>query len=111
MRLPFLTCRLPCRRLSGGRLREYELLRRVAGDVDLHVCAVSKAYDEDVDRAAELRRLGIDVEVFRARTDPADGVAPQVALHASRCSGATASYAVTPSASPSCAREAMPSLR
>ena len=83
MRLLFLTCHLPCPRLSGGRLREYELLRRLAGEVEFHVCAVSKTYDEDVARAAELRRLGIHVEVFRARTGCGDGVASQVARHAS----------------------------
>jgi polysaccharide biosynthesis protein PslH len=47
MRVLFLTCHLPYPPFSGGRRREFELIRRLAGDVRFNVVAVSKTPDED----------------------------------------------------------------
>src|SRR4051794_9668493 len=44
VRILFLTCHLPYPPISGGRLREYELLRRIALRADVFVCAVSNTY-------------------------------------------------------------------
>ena len=88
MRVLFLTCHLPFPPVSGGRLREYQLLTRVGRDVDVHVCAVSKTYDEDVRAAPALRGACTSVAVFPAagarQCDRDGGGAAQVSSHRSR---------------------------
>ena len=46
MRILFVTCHLPWPPVSGGRRREWELLRRLDG-VEVDLVAVSKTPDED----------------------------------------------------------------
>ncbi len=46
-RVLFLTSHLPFPPLSGGRRREYELLRRLADRHDIEVCAVTRTSDYD----------------------------------------------------------------
>jgi glycosyltransferase involved in cell wall biosynthesis len=65
-RVLFLTCHLPYPAISGGRLRELELLRRLASRFDVEVCAVTKTFGEDLANASVIERLGVDVEVFPA---------------------------------------------
>lgn len=71
-RVLFLTCHLPYPPLSGGRRREYELIRRLAPRVDLHVLAVSKTMDEDVAYADALRELCAEVRIFEAGSGSID---------------------------------------
>ncbi|MDQ3983379.1 MAG: glycosyltransferase family 4 protein, partial [Actinomycetota bacterium] len=65
-RVLFVTCHLPYPPYSGGRRREYELLRRAGRAFDITLCAVSKTYDEDVANAAALKEHCRDVWVFPA---------------------------------------------
>lgn len=88
-RVLFLTGHLPYPPLSGGRLREFELLRRLTRDVELHVVAVTATYDEDLRSAPELRQAldGARVSVERDGTRVAWIIRrwrPDV-LHAERC--------------------------
>jgi polysaccharide biosynthesis protein PslH len=84
MRILFLTCHLPYPPISGGRLREYELLRRLSGEFEVHLCAVSKTHEEDVRGAAALRGFVASTRVFPASSKPVNGHAPaQVLRHAS----------------------------
>ena len=94
MRVVFLTCHLPYPPLSGGRRREYELLRRIEHEV--HVVAVSKTAAQDRDLAPVLmdRSPAVrTVTVLSAATPPGRWRLPArlpslVARH--RCPTATA---------------------
>lgn len=66
LRVLFLTCHLPYPPVSGGRRREFELLRRIAEDVDVSVCAVTKTLDEDLRNASALLQYCSDVQVLPA---------------------------------------------
>lgn len=68
-RVLFLACHLPYPPYSGGRRREYELIRRVGETCEVTVCAVSKTYEEDVANAPALKPYCRDVHVFAAE-DP-----------------------------------------
>lgn len=65
-RVLFLTCHLPYPPVSGGRHREFELLRRISRDVSLSVCAISKTPAEDRRNAPELAPYCTDVQVVPA---------------------------------------------
>ncbi len=86
LRVLFLTCHLPFPPISGGRHREFELLRRIGREVDVSVCAVSKTWTEDVDNAGALSPYCQRVDVVPA--EPVDGrddaVPFQVRRHRSR---------------------------
>jgi glycosyltransferase involved in cell wall biosynthesis len=86
LRVLFLTCHLPFPPISGGRHREFELLRRIGGQVDVSVCAVTKTWAEDVSNAGALASYCSDVQVVPA--DPprsTEGAMPfQVLRHRSR---------------------------
>jgi glycosyltransferase involved in cell wall biosynthesis len=56
----FLTCHLPYPPFSGGRLREFELLKRVGDSVDLHLVSVSKTPAEDRAHASSLAGSFLD---------------------------------------------------
>src|SRR3954451_5669514 len=78
----FLTCHLPYPPVSGGRLREFELLRRISSAVDVHLCAVSKTYEADLAVASGLDDICASVTVLPAAN--ANGSPPaQVLRH--RC--------------------------
>lgn len=68
MRILFLTCHLPYPPFSGGRLREFELIKRLSRRNEISVCAVSKTYQEDVAAATQLADLCEDVRIFPAST-------------------------------------------
>ena len=72
----FLACHLPFPPISGGRRRELELIKRIARDVDIHLCVASKTYGEDVANAAELRRLCGSVSLFACAPVPLPSEAP-----------------------------------
>lgn len=86
LRVLFLTCHLPYPPISGGRLREFELLRRIGSKVDVSVCAVSKTPEEDQANAGALSTYCSDVQVVAA--EPArstDSTTPfQVLRHRAR---------------------------
>jgi polysaccharide biosynthesis protein PslH len=65
MRVLFLTCHLPYPPFSGGRRREYELIRRLAGRVHFEVVAVSKTPDQDRTHAGVFG----DAKIFEAAND------------------------------------------
>ena len=85
LRILFLTCHLPYPPISGGRHREYELLRRIGADVDVSVCAVSKTPDEDRANAGALDAFCSDVQVVAAEPPrSSDGAPFQVLRHRAR---------------------------
>lgn len=88
LRVLFLTCHLPYPPVSGGRRREFELLRRIAGRADfaIDVCAVTKTFAADVEQADALSPVVDSVHVFAAAPPPDEGfgrVPPQIARHTS----------------------------
>ena len=85
MRVLFLTCHLPYPPVSGGRLREHELLRRICDDYEVHLVVVSKTYEQDV-AAAECYEGCASVTVFPAGAGRA-GLPSQLRRHA--CAEAT----------------------
>lgn len=86
LRVLFLTCHLPYPPISGGRRREYELLQRIAGEVDVSLCAISKTLAEDVSNAPAMAPYCSDVRVVAAEpTRASDTALPfQVLRHRSR---------------------------
>jgi polysaccharide biosynthesis protein PslH len=90
-RVLFVTCHLPFPAWSGGRLREHELLRRLARRYDLDVLVVSKTPREDEqNREAFERLLGrrARVEVVAAGRGARNGGPVQVERHRSRAAAA-----------------------
>jgi crotonobetainyl-CoA:carnitine CoA-transferase CaiB-like acyl-CoA transferase len=74
MRVLFLTCHLPYPPVSGGRLREHELLRRLCRACDVHLVAISKTYEQDLAAAERLEDLCASVTVLEARAGRPDEV-------------------------------------
>jgi glycosyltransferase involved in cell wall biosynthesis len=87
VRVLFLTCHLPYPPVSGGRLRELELLRRLGPEVVVHLCAVSKTFEQDRAAADRLHGSCESVAVFEA-SPGADDLPAQLRRHCSP--GATA---------------------
>lgn len=87
-RVLFLSCHLPWPPASGGRRREFELIRRLAPRFDVHLVVVSKTPDEDAKNVGALTPFCRRVEVFAAeRPKPEGGTSAdlsQVARHRSR---------------------------
>jgi polysaccharide biosynthesis protein PslH len=73
VRALWLSCHLPYPPISGGRLRELELLRRIARHVDVHVIAVSKDPAHDREHLDGLRAVAdlAEVELHDAQPDEA----------------------------------------
>src|SRR5215208_2927982 len=82
MRVLFLTCHLPYPPFSGGRRREFELIRRLAGDVQFHVVAVSKTPEEDRRDAGVFR----DATIFEAANTWNGEASPRL-VQRHRCEG------------------------
>lgn len=66
----FLACHLPFPPLSGGRLRELELIKRIARECSVTLMVVSKTFEEDAANRHELERYCERVEVFPAEPLP-----------------------------------------
>jgi hypothetical protein len=64
----FLTCHLPFPASSGGRLREFELLRRLGRRHRVEVCAVTRTLEHDRSYAARVRAFA-EVRLFGAPPD------------------------------------------
>jgi polysaccharide biosynthesis protein PslH len=82
----FLTCHLPYPPLSGGRRREYELLRRICAELEVELYAVCKT-PEDFEHAAALAEHCAHVRLFPsdpiARLDELAAI-DRFAMHRSR---------------------------
>jgi polysaccharide biosynthesis protein PslH len=81
-RILFLTCHLPWPAVSGGRLRELELIRRLADRFEIHLLVISKTPRQDLAHVGALERLCSRIEVFGASPAGADPDLPaQVLRH------------------------------
>jgi glycosyltransferase involved in cell wall biosynthesis len=81
LRVLYLTHHLPFPPVSGGRRRDYELIRRLGRDARVHVVAISKTYDEDLEAAAEFANLCDGLDVLRATPGQLNGECEQLARH------------------------------
>jgi glycosyltransferase involved in cell wall biosynthesis len=70
MRVGFVTCHLPAPPYSGGRRREYELLRRLAERVDIQLFVLSKTFEEDMDNRHVFDDICSQVRIVPAASDP-----------------------------------------
>lgn len=66
MKVLFLTCHLPYPPLSGGRRREYELLKRLSRNVEIVLCCITKTFDMDVANISAIAQYCTRVLVFPA---------------------------------------------
>ncbi|HEX2088309.1 MAG TPA: glycosyltransferase family 4 protein [Actinomycetota bacterium] len=66
----FVTGHLPYPPISGGRRREYELVRRLCDRIDFHVVVISKTPDEDAANASAFRPHCASLEVWPAVQPP-----------------------------------------
>jgi polysaccharide biosynthesis protein PslH len=80
----FVTCHLPYPLISGGRRREYELIRRLASDHEIHLLALTKTFQEDVSYAAVLKDLCSSVAVLPVEPTDDRSRPSQVRRHACR---------------------------
>src|SRR5579875_1983603 len=101
-RVLFLSCHLPWPPISGGRRRELELIERVSEEFEIHLVAVSKTPEQDLENLAALAGSCRQVEVFAAQSG-ADGVDPAdapFAVRRHRCAAASARVAEILTAQP-----------
>ncbi|WP_086706772.1 glycosyltransferase, partial [Streptomyces antimycoticus] len=80
LRVLYLTCHLPFPPHSGGRLRDAELIRHLADRADIHLCVVSKTYEQDLAHQAEAEGYCASVAILPAAPvteDAADGTTPE----------------------------------
>lgn len=80
VRVLFLSSHLPYPPVSGGRRREFELLRRVGRKHSIHVCAVTNTYDEDCRNISALGQYCSTVDLFES-TDVACLPARELNVH------------------------------
>lgn len=83
VRILFVSSQLPYPPLSGSRLREFELLRRVARYADVELRVLSSTYDVDVANAATVAQIVGGVRVFRAEPVRAGSASGLVNRHRS----------------------------
>lgn len=79
----YLTCHLPFPPHSGGRLRDAELIRHLAEQVDIHLCVVSKTYELDSTHLSEAQRYCRSVSMLAAEPIENGEVSDKVRRH--RC--------------------------
>ncbi len=85
----FLTHHLPWPVCSGGRLREAELLSRLAPRFDVELIAISKMPDLDLAHVREAARHGVQARVFPAQPSNVSRTSSHVRRHQS---GAARAY-------------------
>jgi polysaccharide biosynthesis protein PslH len=66
MRVLFLTAHLPFPPLSGGRRREFELIRRLGTNYEIHLCSITKSWQIDHKYVNKLRSYCSSVGLFKA---------------------------------------------
>lgn len=82
----YVTCHLPYPPVGGGRLRDYELVRRLSEDFDLSLCVVSKTMEQDELHAPAIGQYYSTVKVAPAapfRLAAGSGQPEQVQRHRS----------------------------
>lgn len=82
-RVLYLTHHLPWPPISGGRLREAELIARLASRFAIEIVAVSKAPDLDARYLREAARHGCHARVFAAEPSQEPGDSPLARRHRS----------------------------
>jgi len=65
-KIVFLSSHLPYPPISGGRRREYELIKRISRKYDIHLCTISKTFEEDCQYMDILHNYCVDVRIFKA---------------------------------------------
>ncbi len=65
----FLTSHLPYPPISGGRLREYQIIKNLSKKCDVYICAITKTMSADLQEEKELRRYSKEIKLFRAYQD------------------------------------------
>jgi glycosyltransferase involved in cell wall biosynthesis len=80
-RVLHLTHHLPYPPVSGGRRRQYELIRRLPPDVRVHVVAVSKTYEEDAEALDGLADHCERIDLIAAAPARQNGECLQIARH------------------------------
>ena len=83
LRVVVLTAHSPYPTISGGRRREYELIRRLGSMVDIHLVAVSKTYADDRLHAEHLAACCASVTILPA--EDASAVAAETAYGGPGC--------------------------
>src|SRR5882724_10685092 len=81
IRVLYLTHHLPWPPLSGGRLREAELLSRLVPEFAIEVVAVSKVPDLDASHLHQAGRRRIEARIFPAEPSGPLGYSPLVRSH------------------------------
>jgi hypothetical protein len=71
---------------SGGRRREYELVRRLSQEHDLHFVALTETFDEDLENSASMEKICSSVTVLRVTGNDDRSRPSEVRRHA--CPGA-----------------------
>jgi polysaccharide biosynthesis protein PslH len=66
MRILFLTAHLPYPPLSGGRIREFELISRLSRRFEIHLCTVTKTWEVDNTHVSDMLHYCSTVNLFKA---------------------------------------------
>ena len=69
MKILFLTAHLPLPHFSGGRMREFELIRRLGKIFEIHLCSVTKTWQMDNNHIDDLRCFCANIKLFKAARD------------------------------------------
>jgi glycosyltransferase involved in cell wall biosynthesis len=80
-RVLFLTHHLPWPPSSGGRLREAQILQRLARCFDIDLVAISKPAEDDTFTIGEALARGVRAQVFEAHLSARPDLSPQVRQH------------------------------
>lgn len=67
--LLFLTSHLPFPPMSGGRLREYELIKRLSKHYNIYLVVITKTYDDDHNNINNIHDYCTEVAVFSCLND------------------------------------------
>jgi len=87
MKILFLTAHLPLPHFSGGRMREFELIRRLGKSFEIHLCSVTKTWHMDNNHIDDLRCFCANIKLFRSAEDDkkdCSTYSDQMKKHASR---------------------------
>ncbi len=60
----FLTSHLPYPPLSGGRLREYELVKRISEFYNIYLVVITKTYQDDLANISFIKDYCVEISVF-----------------------------------------------
>jgi glycosyltransferase involved in cell wall biosynthesis len=66
MRILFLTAHMPLPSFSGGRIREFELIRRLGKTFEVYLCCVTKTWEMDKQYMHDLCCFCANIKLFKA---------------------------------------------